>query len=606
MGQEAIAATLGNALLQNRIAPAYLFSGPRGTGKTSSARILARSLNCIGSEGPTPEPCGSCELCTSIAAGNALDVIEIDAASNTGVDNIRELIERSRFAPVQARWKVYVVDECHMLSTAAFNALLKTLEEPPPRVVFVLATTDPQRVLPTILSRCQRFDFRRIPLQALEQHLVWIADQEQIGITPEALHVVAQRAQGGLRDAESLLDQLSLLPAPIEASAVWELLGAVPEQELLELAAALATSEPLALLEACRSLLERGREPTAVLQGLASLLRDLVLAGTAPDRLELTGFSPQFRPQLPALARSIGKAKLLHWQAQLKGSEQQLRHSVNPRLWLEVLLLGLLAETQLQAAPAAAPAQPVVTQPVVARAVVAQAGQSAASAPAPAVQTRAEATTETSPEVPLKTSPDTRGETNLGELWQQILAGLELPSTRMLLSQQAQLVRLDERRAVVTVAGNWMAMVQSRLPLLEKAMASALGSPRQLVLEGGGEMPAQPPKAPVPAPASQAQTAAAPLPAPSSSAPVPASTQAPAPAPTPIATRGPANTPPQREVAPQGKAAPRDGGPPPMAAPLDEKAKRLADFFNGEVIEMDGPLDGQFDGPANPAGLDAA
>ena len=604
MGQEAIAATLGNALLQNRIAPAYLFSGPRGTGKTSSARILARSLNCIGSEGPTPDPCGSCELCTSIAAGNALDVIEIDAASNTGVDNIRELIERSRFAPVQARWKVYVVDECHMLSTAAFNALLKTLEEPPPRVVFVLATTDPQRVLPTILSRCQRFDFRRIPLQALEQHLVWIADQEQIGITPEALHVVAQRAQGGLRDAESLLDQLSLLPAPIEASAVWELLGAVPEQELLELAAALATSEPLALLEACRRLLERGREPTAVLQGLASLLRDLVLAGTAPDRLELTGFSPQFRPQLPELARSIGKAKLLHWQAQLKGSEQQLRHSVNPRLWLEVLLLGLLAETQLQAAPAAAPAQPVVTQPIVARAVVAQAGQSGTSTPAPAVDTKAEATPEATAETSPEDNAGAKGEANLGELWQQILAGLELPSTRMLLSQQAQLVRLDERRAVVTVAGNWMAMVQSRLPLLEKAMASALGSPRQLVLEGGGEMPAQPPKAPVPAPASPARTAAAPLPAPSTSAPVPAPAQAPAP--TPIATRGPATAPPQREVAPQVTAAPRDGGPPPMAAPLDEKAKRLADFFNGEVIEMDGPLDGQFDGPVNPADLDAA
>ena len=587
MGQEAIAATLGNALLQNRIAPAYLFSGPRGTGKTSSARILARSLNCIGSEGPTPEPCGSCELCTSIAAGNALDVIEIDAASNTGVDNIRELIERSRFAPVQARWKVYVVDECHMLSTAAFNALLKTLEEPPPRVVFVLATTDPQRVLPTILSRCQRFDFRRIPLQALEQHLVWIAEQEQIGITPEALHVVAQRAQGGLRDAESLLDQLSLLPAPIQASAVWELLGAVPEQELLGLAAALATSEPLALLEACRNLLDRGREPTAVLQGLASLLRDLVLAGTAPDRLELTSFSPQFRPQLPELARSIGKARLLLWQAQLKGSEQQLRHSVNPRLWLEVLLLGLLAETQLQAAPAAAHAQPatakpVVPQPAVGQAVVTQVVQSGGlhrgelhrrpSAPAPSVDARAEATTETSPVTSPEANAGATHETKLGELWQQILAGLELPSTRMLLSQQAQLVRLDERRAVVTVAGNWMAMVQSRLPLLEKAMASALGSPRQLVLEGGGEMPAQPPKAPVPAP-------------------VPTPTQTAAAAPTPIATRGPTSAPPKREVAPQVKAAPRDPGPPPMAAPLDEKAKRLADFFNGEVIEMDSPLD---------------
>ena len=320
VGQEAIAATLTNALLTGRIAPAYLFCGPRGTGKTSSARILARSLNCIGSEAPTPDPCGVCELCTSIAAGAALDVIEIDAASNTGVDNIRELIERSRFAPVQARWKVYVVDECHMLSTAAFNALLKTLEEPPPRVVFVLATTDPQRVLATILSRCQRFDFRRIPLQALEQHLGWIAERESIGITPEALHVVAQRAQGGLRDAESLLDQLSLLPAPIEATAVWELLGAVPEQELLALARALAGAEPLVLLEGCRELLERGREPGAVLQGLVSLLRDLVLAGAAPDRLELTGVSAQFRGELPELARSICKARLLQWQAQLKGS----------------------------------------------------------------------------------------------------------------------------------------------------------------------------------------------------------------------------------------------------------------------------------------------
>ncbi len=545
VGQEAIAATLGNALRSGRIAPAYLFSGPRGTGKTSSARILARSLNCIGADGPTPEPCGTCELCRSIAAGNALDVIEIDAASNTGVDNIRELIERSRFAPVQARWKVYVVDECHMLSTAAFNALLKTLEEPPPRVVFVLATTDPQRVLPTILSRCQRFDFRRIPLDALEQHLGWIAAQEQIQITTEALHVVAQRAQGGLRDAESLLDQLSLLPPPVEPQAVWELLGAVPEQELLQLAESLAAAEPLGLIEAIRTLLERGREPSAVLQGLAGLLRDLVLAGVAPERLELTSFSPQFRSGLPDLARRIGKAPLLRWQAQLKGSEQQLRQSVQPRLWLEVLLLGLLAEPQ--ASPAAAPATTPIAAAPPAAAVVPPA------APAPAAEPHLPPPPSTEVDV---ASP--AGGADLAELWQQILAGLELPSTRMLLSQQAVLARLDQQRAVVQVADNWMAMVQSRMPLLEKAVSTTLGSPRQVVLEAGGAPPPPPP--PLPAPPAPRQPAAV--------AP-----------PTPLPK-------PQPEQEPEPLAA----QPPAKTTLIDDQAKRLADFFNGEVVQLDGPL----------------
>ena len=576
VGQEAIAATLGNALRTGRIAPAYLFCGPRGTGKTSSARILARSLNCIASEGPTPEPCGSCELCTSIAAGNALDVIEIDAASNTGVDNIRELIERSRFAPVQARWKVYVVDECHMLSTAAFNALLKTLEEPPPRVVFVLATTDPQRVLPTILSRCQRFDFRRIPLDALERHLSWIAKQEEIGITTEALHVVAQRAQGGLRDAESLLDQLSLLPAPVEPQAVWELLGAVPEQELLQLAESMAAGEPLGLIEAIRTLLERGREPSAVLQGLAGLLRDLVLAGVAPDRLELTSFSPQFRTALPELARRIGKAPLLRWQAQLKGSEQQLRQSVQPRLWLEVLLLGLLAEPQpaRAAATGAAPAQAV--------APVAAPPPSAPVIPSPAVAAAAAPVAVAAPATTPATPPEPAGpaaapaSADLVELWQQILAGLELPSTRMLLSQQAVLARLDQQRAVVQVAGNWMAMVQSRLPLLEKAVASALGSPRQVMLEAGG---APPP--PATAPAAQAPiTAAPPQPVAVVTAQAPEPPRAAAPAP--------------RSEPPQPIAPPAE--PPSAATPqlqqtlIDDQAKRLAEFFNGEVVQLDGPL----------------
>jgi DNA polymerase-3 subunit gamma/tau len=321
---------------------------------------------------------------------------------------------------------------------------------------------------------------------------------------------------------------------------------------LLALAGALASCDPLSLLEGCRELLERGREPAAVLQGLVSLLRDLVLAGTAPDRLELTSVSPQFRQALPDLARSLGKARLLQWQAQLRGSEQQLRHSVNPRLWLEVLLLGLLAEPVAAAQPISAAAAPAVA-PLVAPAVTTTVASAVAPIPAPA---------------PAPVSVEPTSSANLPELWQQILAGLELPSTRMLLSQQARLVRLDERRAVVQVAGNWMAMVQSRLPLLEAAVAKALGSPRQLTLEGGGESAAPTGSAP------SAATSSAATPRPKPPTPTPAPLANPAPLPNPAAD-------------PPAAAA----IPPPLAAPLDDKARRLAEFFNGEVVELDGPLD---------------
>ncbi|NCQ02982.1 MAG: DNA polymerase III subunit gamma/tau [Cyanobacteria bacterium] len=346
-GQEAIAQTLINAIKTEKIVPAYLFCGPRGTGKTSSARILAKSLNCLQGDRPTDEPCGVCEACRSITNGSALDVIEIDAASNTGVDNIREIIEKAQFAPVQFRYKVYVIDECHMLSTAAFNALLKTLEEPPSRVIFVLATTDPQRVLPTIISRCQRFDYRRIPLEAMVTHLKDITIKENIDITAEALSLIAQLSNGGMRDAQSLLDQLSLLSDTITPIKVWDLVGAVSEQDLLELILAIATDSPETIITQCRKLLDRGREPLIVLQNLANFYLSLLIAKTAPQRNDLVAVTADTWSNLIKEAQNWQLSNILQGQKKLKDSEVQIRNTTQPRLWLEITLLGLLPSANI-------------------------------------------------------------------------------------------------------------------------------------------------------------------------------------------------------------------------------------------------------------------
>ncbi|MEH2406816.1 DNA polymerase III subunit gamma/tau [Nostoc sp.] len=365
VGQEAIATTLTNAIGTSKIAPAYLFTGPRGTGKTSSARILAKSLNCLKSDKPTAEPCGVCEVCQGITKGYALDVIEIDAASNTGVDNIRELIEKAQFAPVQCRYKVYVIDECHMLSTQAFNALLKTLEEPPRHVVFVLATTDPQRVLPTIISRCQRFDFRRIQLEAMVKHLSAIASKENIHISADAVTLVAQLAQGGLRDAESLLDQLGLLAGEVTPDRVWDLVGTVSEQDLLGLLNAIAQDKPEAVLDCIHYILDRGREPLTLLQNLAAFYRDLLIAKTAPNRHNLVACTQQTWTALVEFAQYFDMSVILVGQKHLREAEVQIKNTTQPRLWLEVTLLGLLPSATIiqPQAPSVAPLNTLAVSP---------------------------------------------------------------------------------------------------------------------------------------------------------------------------------------------------------------------------------------------------
>ena len=473
VGQDPIKSTLKQALISDRIAPAYIFSGPRGTGKTSSARIFAKSLNCLKSEKATTVPCGQCELCKGISSGNALDVIEIDAASNTGVENIRELIERSRFAPAKARWKVYVIDECHMLSTAAFNALLKTLEEPPRQVVFILATTDPQRVLPTILSRCMRFDFRRIALHDLESHLINIAKKEEIQINEEAISLIAKHSQGGLRDAESLLDQVSLLPPPITQLNIINLIGAIPEEELIILAKSLITKDPNSILNVCNSLINKGKEPIAILQGIASILRDLVVTKVTNKPTNLCNISQEHSESLNDLATSSNLDQILNLQAKLKGSESNIRNSNQPNLWLEIHLLGMLSD---EVSKENNKIKQSLVKTKISDNSESENTNNTSNSIVPNTEKELIKTTAFLDET--KTSPTL----NLDDIWKKVIAMLELPSTKMLLSQQAKLINLNSDSAEIAISEKWINMIQSRKNLIEDAFYKARGSSTKVLL----------------------------------------------------------------------------------------------------------------------------
>jgi len=474
VGQDAIATTLSNAISSGRIAPAYLFTGPRGTGKTSSARILAKSLNCIAGDRPTPTPCGQCDVCRSITRDSALDVVEIDAASNTGVDNIRETIERAQFAPAQCRYKVYVIDECHMLSTPAFNALLKTLEEPPARVVFVLATTDPQKVLATIISRCQRFDFRRIPLESMTTHLQTIAAAEKINIDGEAIALVAQIANGGLRDAESLLDQLSLLSGTVTVERVWDLVGAVPERDLLALVRAIAADNSVAVIEQCRHLMDRGREPLIVLQNLASFYLYLLIAKTAPQRPDLAAVTETIWQQL---CQEVGRwqtAQILQGQQHLKNSEVQLKNSTQPRLWLEVTLLGLLPSAL--ATPAVPPQQTAGVKPSPCPPKIVQPPQPQKSEPTPPPpQPQPTPVQEQKPSLPNSPAPASNAnvlQSRINQTWERVLEILP-PLSQALVRQHCYLLGFDLESSVADVGvrnKNLFKIAQSKKEDIETAL----------------------------------------------------------------------------------------------------------------------------------------
>lgn len=339
VGQDMITKTLKNALATKQTTHAYLFAGPRGTGKTSCAKLFAKALNCPNQV--NGDPCNECETCKAITAGRLNDVIEIDAASNNGVEEIRDIRDKVKYAPTQADYKVYIIDEVHMLSTSAFNALLKTLEEPPENVVFILATTDPHKIPATIISRTQRFDFKRITSGAILERMEYILKQKQFEYDEKALNVIARAAEGGMRDALSILDQvLSFGDNKVTLDNALLVTGSVTRENLIKYLSQVQNHETVAGLQTIHAILDEGKDSKRLLEDLINCCRDLLLYKQAPEMLEQTG-SVMIDDEFKSMAEKSNPETLYRYIDTLNEQQENMRYSMHQSVYLEVLTVKL-------------------------------------------------------------------------------------------------------------------------------------------------------------------------------------------------------------------------------------------------------------------------